>query len=133
MFMEMIKTMSISSRNEQKICNHKYRVDKEYEKKKSIMLLASHYASWEWLITLNQGYHGVGVYKNISNKYFDKLIRDIRSKYNTELVHQQIETKDKAFHLWSTQRSIPKANRIFIGILGIEVPIPAEMLAKDMT
>jgi KDO2-lipid IV(A) lauroyltransferase len=27
---------------------------KEYEQKKSIMLLASHYASWEWLITLNQ-------------------------------------------------------------------------------
>jgi KDO2-lipid IV(A) lauroyltransferase len=27
---------------------------------------SSHYASWEWLITLNQkiGYHGVGVYKN---------------------------------------------------------------------
>jgi KDO2-lipid IV(A) lauroyltransferase len=35
--------------------------------------LASHYASWEWLITLNQkiGYHGVGVYKKLSNKYFD--------------------------------------------------------------
>jgi KDO2-lipid IV(A) lauroyltransferase len=33
------------------------------------MLLASHYASWEWLITLNQkiGYHGVGVYKKLSN------------------------------------------------------------------
>jgi KDO2-lipid IV(A) lauroyltransferase len=57
-------------------------------RKKSIMLLASHYASWEWLITLNQkiGYHGVGVYKK-NYKYFDKLIRDIRSKYNTELVN----------------------------------------------
>jgi KDO2-lipid IV(A) lauroyltransferase len=29
-------------------------------------------------------YQGVGVYKN--NKYFDKLIRQLRSKYNTELV-----------------------------------------------
>jgi KDO2-lipid IV(A) lauroyltransferase len=37
---------------------------KEYEQKeKSIMLLASHYASWEWLITLNQNRlsSGVGV------------------------------------------------------------------------
>jgi KDO2-lipid IV(A) lauroyltransferase len=53
------------------------------------MLLASHYASWEWLITLIKkvGYQGVGVYKKLSNKYFDKLIRDIRSKYNTELVN----------------------------------------------
>jgi KDO2-lipid IV(A) lauroyltransferase len=54
-------------------------------RKKKSMLLASHYASWEWLINQKIGYHGVGVYKKLSNKYFDKLIRDIRSKYNTEL------------------------------------------------
>jgi KDO2-lipid IV(A) lauroyltransferase len=35
MFMEMIKTMTISSKEmNKKICNHKYRVDKEYEQKK---------------------------------------------------------------------------------------------------
>jgi KDO2-lipid IV(A) lauroyltransferase len=76
------KRWAYRQRNEQKICNHKYRVDKRIwtERKKS--LLASHYASWEWLITLNQkiGYHGVGVYK-IKQQIFDKLIRDIRSKY----------------------------------------------------
>jgi KDO2-lipid IV(A) lauroyltransferase len=67
MFMEMIKTMSISSKEMNKrfvITN--IELIKEYEQKEKIMLLASHYASWEWLITLNQkiGYHGVGVYKN---------------------------------------------------------------------
>ncbi|KDN56376.1 lipd A biosynthesis protein [Flavobacterium seoulense] len=62
---------------------------KEYEEKgKSIMLLASHYANWEWLLSLNLqfSYQGVAVYKRIANRYFDKLIKDIRSKYNTELV-----------------------------------------------
>jgi KDO2-lipid IV(A) lauroyltransferase len=47
------KTMSISSEEMNKrfvITN--IELIKEYEqKKKSIMLLASHYASWEWLIT----------------------------------------------------------------------------------
>jgi KDO2-lipid IV(A) lauroyltransferase len=133
MFMEMIKTMSISSRNEQKICNHKYRVDKEYEKKKSIMLLASHYASWEWLITLNQGYHGVGVYKNISNKYFDKLIRDIRSKYNTELVHQKSKQRTRLSIYGLPSDQSQRQIGFSLEFLGIEVPIPAEMLAKDMT
>jgi hypothetical protein len=33
MFMEMIKTWPYRQENEQKICNHKYRVDKEYEQK----------------------------------------------------------------------------------------------------
>jgi KDO2-lipid IV(A) lauroyltransferase len=68
------------------------------------------------------GYHGVGVYKKLSNKYFDKLIRDIRSKYNTELtpakrfpISPEIKTRD-SFHLWSTSDQSPKANRIFIGI-----------------
>ena len=56
MFLEMVKTMTISSEEMNKrfkITN--LEVIKEYEKKgKSIMLIASHYASWEWLITLNQ-------------------------------------------------------------------------------
>jgi lauroyl/myristoyl acyltransferase len=146
MFMEMIKTMTISSKEMNKrfvITN--IELIKEYEQKeKSIMLLASHYASWEWLITLNQkvGYQGVGVYKKLSNKYFDKLIRDIRSKYNTELVNTSktipyIARNQKQgilsiYGLPSDQS--PKANRIFHwnSFMGIEVPVHTgpELLAK---
>jgi KDO2-lipid IV(A) lauroyltransferase len=54
MFMEMTKNMTISSKWT-KIRNHKSGSHQEYEKKKkSIVLLASHYASWEWLLVLNQ-------------------------------------------------------------------------------
>jgi lauroyl/myristoyl acyltransferase len=146
MFMEMIKTMTISSEEMNKrfiITN--LELMKEYEQKeKSIMLLASHYASWEWLITLNQkiSYQGVGVYKKLSNKYFDKLIRDIRSKYNTELVatnktipyiaHNQKEGILSIYGLPSDQS--PKAGRIFHwqSFMGVEVPVHTgpEMLAK---
>ena len=146
MFMEMTKTMTISSEEMNKrftITN--LEVIKEYEKKeKSIMLLASHYASWEWLITLNQkvSYQGIGVYKKISNKYFDKLIRDIRSRYNTELVttsktipliaHNQKNGILSIYGLASDQS--PKHDRIFHwdSFMGVEVPVHtgAEMLAK---
>ncbi|WP_367753552.1 lysophospholipid acyltransferase family protein [Flavobacterium sp. WC2430] len=146
MFMEMIKTMTISSKEMNKrfvITN--LEVIKEYEaKEKSIMLLVSHYASWEWLITLNQkiSYKGVGVYKKINNKYFDKLIRDIRSKYNTELV---VSNKTIPLIADNNRKNIlsiygipsdqsPAANRIFHWdkFMGIEVPVHtgAEMLAK---
>jgi KDO2-lipid IV(A) lauroyltransferase len=48
-------------------------------------------------------YQGVGVYK-ISNKYFDKLIRQLRSKY-TELV--------------TTNKTIPNFSQSKNGILSI--------------
>ena len=151
MFLEMVKTMTISSEEMNKrftITN--IELIKEYEKKgKSIMLIASHYASWEWLITLNQklSVKGVAVYKKLANKYFDKLVRDIRSKYNTELVPTSLtiplisqNKKDNIqcmYGLASDQS--PKADRIFHweSFMGIEVPVHTgpEMLSKkyDMT
>lgn len=151
MFMEMIKTLTISSEEMNKrFVIKNIEVIKEYEKKgKSIMLIASHYASWEWLITLNQklSFQGVGVYKKLANKYFDKLVRDIRSKYNTELVptYKTIpliaQNQKNGIHcvygLASDQS--PKVDRIFHwdSFMGVEVPVHTgpEMLAKkyDMT
>ena len=146
MFLEMIKTMTISSAEMNKrfvVTN--IELVKEYENKgKSTVLLASHYASWEWLLSINQKtkFKGIGVYKKIANKYFDKLIRDIRSKYNAELV----ETK-KAIPLMAENQKngilsmyglasdqSPKLNRAFHWdkFMGVEVPVHtgAEMLAK---
>ena len=146
MFLEMIKTMTISPEEMNKrfvITN--LEVVKEYEKKgKSTILLASHYASWEWLLSLNEKtlFRGIGVYKKIANKYFDKLIRDIRSKYKAELVETKraipliAENQEKGilsmYGLASDQS--PKLNRAFHWdkFMGVEVPVHtgAEMLAK---
>jgi KDO2-lipid IV(A) lauroyltransferase len=145
-FLEMIKTMTISPEEMNKrfiITN--LEVIKEYEQKgKSTILLASHYASWEWLLTLNEKtlFRGIGVYKKIANKYFDKLIRDIRSKYKAELVETKraipliAENQEKGilsmYGLASDQS--PKLNRAFHWdkFMGVEVPVHtgAEMLAK---
>ncbi|RZJ50256.1 MAG: lipid A biosynthesis acyltransferase [Flavobacterium sp.] len=146
MFLEMIKTMSISSEEMEKRF-HVTNIDLVLDyakKKKSVILVASHYASYEWLLTINPkiGFQGVAVYKKIANPYFDKLIRKIRSKYNTEL----IETKKAIPTMAQNQRDgvlalyglasdqSPKLDRIFhsMDFMGIEVPVHtgAEMLAK---
>ncbi|MDI5889187.1 lysophospholipid acyltransferase family protein [Flavobacterium yafengii] len=151
MFLEMIKTMTISAdeMNKRFVVTN-IELVKEFENKnKSSVLLASHYASWEWLLSINEKtkFKGIGVYKKIANKYFDKLIRDIRSKYNAELV----ETK-KAIPLMAENQKngilnmyglasdqSPKLNRAFHWdkFMGVEVPVHtgAEMLAKkyDLT
>jgi KDO2-lipid IV(A) lauroyltransferase len=146
MFLEMIKTMSISAKEMEKrfhVTNLDLILD--YAKKgKSVILVASHYASYEWLLTINPkiGFQGVAVYKKLANPYFDKLIRKIRSKYNTEL----IETKKAIPLMAQNQREgilslyglasdqSPKLDRIFHSskFMGIEVPVHtgAEMLAK---
>ncbi|HEX8016572.1 MAG TPA: lysophospholipid acyltransferase family protein [Flavobacterium sp.] len=146
MFLEMIKTMSISAEEMEKrfhVTNLDLILD--YAKKgKSVILVASHYASYEWLLTINPkiGFQGVAVYKKLANPYFDKLIRKIRSKYNTEL----IETKKAIPLMAQNQREgilslyglasdqSPKLDRIFHSskFMGIEVPVHtgAEMLAK---
>lgn len=146
MFLEMIKTMSISSEEmEKRFIVTNIEVMRDYEQKgKSIVLFASHYASWEWLLSLTKklNFETVGVYKKLANPYFDRLIRKIRSKYGTELV----TTKETIPHMAKTQRNgiltlyglasdqSPKMDRIFHWktFMGIEVPVHtgAEMLAK---
>jgi len=146
LFLEMIKTMSISPEEMEKrfqITNLDLILD--YAKKgKSVILVASHYASYEWLLTINPkiGFQGVAVYKKLANPYFDKLVRKIRSKFKTEL----IETKKAIPLMAQNQRDgilslyglasdqSPKLDRIFhsSNFMGIEVPVHtgAEMLAK---
>jgi KDO2-lipid IV(A) lauroyltransferase len=146
MFLEMIKTMSISAEEMEKrfqVTNLDLVLD--YAKKgKSVILVASHYASYEWLMTINPkiGFQGVAVYKKLANPYFDKLIRKIRSKYKTEL----IETKQAIPTMAQNQRDgilsmyglasdqSPKLDRIFhsMEFMGVEAPVHtgAEMLAK---
>jgi KDO2-lipid IV(A) lauroyltransferase len=146
MFLEMIKTMSISPEEMEKRF-HVTNIDLilDYAKKgKSVILVASHYASYEWLLTINPklGFQGVAVYKKLANPYFDKLIRKIRTKYNCEMIptknaiplmaQNQREGKLSLYGLASDQS--PKLDRIFHSndFMGIEVPVHtgAEMLAK---
>ncbi|MDA6071785.1 lysophospholipid acyltransferase family protein [Flavobacterium sp. AC] len=146
MFLETIKTMSISPKEMEK----RFRVTNielvnEYAtKNKSVILVASHYASYEWLLTINPkiDFKGIAVYKKVANPYFDKLVRRIRSKYDTELV----ETRKAIPTMAQNQRQgilsmyglasdqSPKLDRIFhsMKFMGIEVPVHtgAEMLAK---
>ncbi len=146
MFLEMMKTMGMSQKQMEK----RYRFTNldlylEMEKKgKSIILLCAHYASYEWLVSMNLhiSFEGYGVYKKINNKYFDKLVKDIRSRFKTHLITTTetiatIERNHKVgklgvFGLASDQS--PQASRAFhwAPFMGIETPVHtgAEMLAK---
>lgn len=146
MFLEMIKTMSISQKEMEKrfvFTNLDLYLDLE-KKGKSIALLCAHYASYEWAVSMN--YHitftGYGVYKKISNKYFDRLIKKIRGRFKAPLIttRETIPTIDRnnktnnlsVYGLASDQS--PQASKAYhwAPFMGIETPVHtgAEMLAK---
>ena len=146
LFLEMIKTLSISKKEiEKRYTFSNMEVYYDLEKKdKSIALLCAHYASYEWAVSMNYHIHfmGYGVYKKLANPYFDKLVRKIRSKFKSNLIDSKetIPTmasnfRNKNYSLYglvSDQSPKLSATHHWEKFMGIEVPVHTggEMLAK---
>lgn len=146
-FFEMIKTMTISDRElKRRFTFDNIELVKEFEDKgKSIVLICAHYASYEWLLVMNKYltiHKGFGVYKTIRNKYFDRLVRRIRGKFDAELV----DTKNTIGLMRENQKKgilgyygfisdqSPRIDRAtyWTKFFGMEVPVHVggELLAK---
>lgn len=146
MFLEMIKTMNISKKE---ICKRfvfkNIDMYKEIEKQgKSVAIICSHYASYEWIISMNyySDFVSYGIYKQLKNPYFDKLVHKIRSRFNAKLIttKQTVPTiinnnKNDVLALYgfaSDQSPKAKGAMHWSKFMGIEVPVHvgAEMLSK---
>jgi KDO2-lipid IV(A) lauroyltransferase len=148
MFLEMAKTMTISKKELKKrfhIVN-----PEEFQRleslNKSILLMYGHYASWEWSVVLQNytKFKGFGVYKKLANRYFDKLVRDIRSKYNTQLIstketiiiiNQNEAEGNKSITAFLSDQSPRLTKDVYWGkFMGIDTPCftGAERLAKKL-
>jgi len=95
LFIEVIKSLSISEqtlRNRYLFTNIEI-LQKYIDKGQPIIVTMGHYASYEWIFALQtilKGHPGYAIYKKIKNPYFDKMIRDIRSKWNSTLVPNKV-------------------------------------------
>lgn len=89
-FLEMAKTLGISDRqmNKRYVFTNVEELLKLESEGKNVMIMMPHYASWEWVFSLNSQVtsKAYAIYQAVQNKYFDKLVRDIRSKYGTTLI-----------------------------------------------
>lgn len=146
MFLEMIKTLSISQKEiEKRFTFSNLDVYLELERKnKSVAVLCAHYASYEWVISMNYYIHhkGYGIYKKIANPHFDKLVKKIRSKFKAELITTKETIATIANNYTNGELSLygfasdqsPKKNAAYhwAPFMGHEVPVHtgAEMLAK---
>lgn len=149
MFLEMIKTMNISDKELKK--RFRFTNVEELEKisarDQSLLLACGHYASYEWIIALQLyglDFDSFGIYKTVKNKFFDKLVRDIRGRYDAQLIPSHIATKSitnnqeqglKAMYGMIADQSPKKEKaRNWTKFMGIRVPvfIGTEHLARKL-
>ena len=148
MFLEMAKTMTISKASLDK--RFKLKNPEELKRleglNKSIILMYAHYASWEWSIAIQNHINikGFGVYKQLANRYFDKLVRDIRSKFKTSLIttketisiiNQNEANNIKSITAFLSDQSPRLTKEVYWGnFMGINVPCftGAERLSKKL-
>lgn len=60
--------------------------------KQSIMVMSGHYGNWEWATSVGlhfpKGYIAFPVYKELSNKHFDRFMIKLRSRFGAECVEK---------------------------------------------
>lgn len=148
LFLEMIKTGTISE-NELKKRYQFTNIElvQSFEQKgKSIALMLPHYANWEWIVILGRfiDYKGFGIYKTLSNPYFDRLMRNLRARFDAEL----ISAKEASMRIRSNQNKGIPGTYLFLSdqtpyyrkglhwepFMGVEVPVHmgAEILSRKL-
>ncbi|MBA4140565.1 MAG: lipid A biosynthesis acyltransferase, partial [Segetibacter sp.] len=86
-FIETIKFLSLSDKQFSKRINGNFELLTElYSTGKNVQTHSAHFFNWEymnWGIPRNSPYPFIGVYLPVKNKAFDKIILDMRRRYNS--------------------------------------------------
>lgn len=148
MMVEAIKSLTISEKSmkERLTFTNVELLTNLGKQNRSIILMCGHYGSWEWIFILQTylEHKGYAVYSRLSNKYFDRLVKRIRAKYNSTLIttKETVPTLTKSklageltINGFVSDQS-PQVERAYHWneFMGIKVPIHtgAEMLAKRL-
>ena len=146
-FIESIKTFTISEKEIRKRMTYKnLELLKTIVKSgKSIALVGSHQANWEWLIGLPMQLPGIvchAAYTRIKNPYFEKVVKQSRSKFGGVMyrtsdtirnIHKNYKNNQQSLYcLLSDQSPVLHKAQYWSEFMGIKVPVHtgAEMLAK---
>ena len=88
LFDQMIESIALMHMSPRKILKHNRFKNPEviedlYKKNKGVILVTGHYGNWEWIISLQMlaSHKTLAIYKQLSNKYFDRMYINIRSRY----------------------------------------------------
>ncbi len=143
-FMEMIKTFTISKKRLAK--HYKYTNLELFDelKNQSVIIVGGHYNNWEWVVQLpefikNEGY---AAYAKIENPFFERVIKKSRERFGSKFIKtynfiKVFEANKKnnilsVTGLLSDQSPVYHKTKLWTKFLGTCVPthVGAEILAK---
>jgi KDO2-lipid IV(A) lauroyltransferase len=123
-------SMTPAQMRQRYVIKNKEVADKYFEQGKSVIVLAAHYANWEWAVDAVKVFkhHIIGFYKPLANKYIDKYISDMRSDEgvelapieNTRFTFQKEREKPSMFVMIADQNPSNKERAIWVNFLGRE-------------
>ncbi|NOR29134.1 MAG: lipid A biosynthesis acyltransferase [Lutibacter sp.] len=145
-FIEMIKSFTISKKEIDKRYVYKNidLVNNLYNDGKSAILTGSHYANWEWILSIPSfvKYKGYAAYTKVNNPYFDNAILKSRGRFGvnlkqtskiiSEIQHNNDNNIQSLYGLLSDQSPLLSKTHYWNEFFGVKVPIHTgtEMLAK---
>ena len=119
-------------------------LEKIYNNNQEVIVMCSHYCSWEWVFVIEKitKFKINAIYKQLSNKYFDKWTKDRRSQYGANMIttketYREVSRLSKLkslnFYGFASDQSPKKSKAVYWGnFLNNWVPIHtgAEVIAK---
>ena len=119
-------------------------LEKIYNNSQEVIVMCSHYCSWEWVFVIEKitKFKINAIYKQLSNKYFDKWTKDRRSQYGANMIttketYKEVSRLSKLkslnFYGFASDQSPKKSKAVYWGnFLNNWVPIHtgAEIIAK---
>jgi Kdo2-lipid IVA lauroyltransferase/acyltransferase len=88
--LETLKTLRMSEKESSERCTFHNQpwLDKLFQENKSIMVIMGHYGNWEWAgpsFTLSTRYQLVVIYRPLTNRYFEKMMVGMRTRFGTQI------------------------------------------------
>lgn len=118
----------------------------QYKNNKSVMLISAHYGNWEWspalAMHMPKDKKFYAIYKQLTNKHFDKLIAGIRTQYGGKVIEAKslyptmLKMKNNGilgtFLMAADQRPAPGSARHWIQFLNQDTAVltGTEQLAR---
>lgn len=92
--METLKAISWSKKTAQKRVSYENTeaLQAFFDQGKSVILVLGHYGNWEWFgasFPMQVPHQALGIYKPLSNQFFDQKVKATRAKFGLELVAMQ--------------------------------------------
>lgn len=91
LILESLKAFTISEKEVLKrvTCKNPEGINKYFDQGKSVIIAGGHYNNWEiFAVAVDKliKHQVVGIYKPLTNKYFDEKMRNTRGKYGLEMI-----------------------------------------------